>query len=62
MCYAGVRLQVKEFKKPILAEWHQQEEMPVIPEHIGYVQRLPDKGVQLSAAIKKKAAVEEQDV
>lgn len=64
--FAGVRTQVKEFKKLILAEWkrtrRKQEEMPVIPEHIGYVQRLPDKGVKLSAVIKKKKAVLAEEV
>ena len=57
---------IRDSKKLILAEWkrtrRQQEEMPVIPEHIGYVQRLPDKGVKLSAVIKRKKAVLAEEV
>jgi len=50
--FAGARAQVKQLEKLIRADWkrvrHSSEEMPEIPKHFGYVQRIPDKGKLLS--------------
>jgi len=50
--FAGARAQVKQLEKLIRADWkrvrHSSEELPEIPKHLGYVQRLADKGKLLS--------------
>lgn len=50
--FAGARQQVRQLEKLIRAEWkrvrHSSEAMPEIPKHLGYVQRLADKGKLLS--------------
>jgi hypothetical protein len=55
--FSGVREQVKKVKDFIKAEWKRTrkdaESFPEIPEHLGYVRRLPDKGNKLSVILKK---------
>jgi len=50
--FAGAHAQVKQLEKLIRADWkrvrHSSEEMPEIPKHLGYVQRIADKGKLLS--------------
>lgn len=50
--FAGVRDQIKKFGDLIRSEWKRArkegEPLPDIPARIGYVQRLPDKGMSLS--------------
>lgn len=56
--FAGVRDQVKKVKQFIQTEWKRtrrsSEDFPEIPEHLGYVRRLEDKGERLSAILKKR--------
>ena len=51
--FAGVREQVKEIVNLIKDEWKRtrgsDEKMPEIPKTLGYVRRLSDKGVRLTA-------------
>jgi len=56
--FAGVRAQVKKFGQLIKSEWRRSSKdcgMPDIPERIGYVQRLPDKGMLLPDLLRKNA-------
>lgn len=50
--FAGIREQVKAVGVLVKTEWKrvrtESETMPEIPKHLGYVQRLADKGVNLS--------------
>lgn len=49
--FSAARAQVIKFKRLIVAEWKRsrgQDEMPEIPERIGYVRRIPDVGKKLS--------------
>lgn len=48
--FAGVREQIKKFAALIKAEWTRTGSgtMPELPKGLGYVRRLPDKGVVLS--------------
>lgn len=54
--FAGIRQQVKKFGQLIRAEWRrsrkESEQLPGIPERIGYVQRLKDKGKPLSELLR----------
>ena len=51
--FSGIREQVKILQKLIITEWkrsrRENEVMPTIPAHLGYVRKLPDKGVKLRA-------------
>lgn len=57
--FSGVREQVKKIKDFIRSEWKRtrknSESFPEIPEHLGFVRRLPDKGDKLSVVLKKLA-------
>ena len=48
--FAGVREQIKKYAALIKAEWTRTGSgpMPELPKGLGYVRRLPDKGVLLS--------------
>lgn len=50
--FAGSRDQIKKFKDLIIAEWkrsrHRSEPIPLLPQHIGYVRRVQDKGLPCS--------------
>ena len=58
--FGGARDQVKKMGKLIKAEWKRSrkdgEEMPEIPKHIGYVQRVADKGMLASKLHKERVA------
>lgn len=62
--FSGIRVQVKYLQKLIITEWkrsrRENEVMPTIPAHLGYVRKLPDKGVRLRAIkiAKAKAAIQ----
>lgn len=60
--FAGVRDQVKKMGNLIKEEWKRSrtatEQMPEIPQRIGYVQRLPDKGKYIKAILKERNAGE----
>jgi hypothetical protein len=51
--FSGIREQVKILQKLIVTEWkrgrRENEVIPTIPAHLGYVRKLPDKGVKLRA-------------
>lgn len=53
--FAGVREQVKKFAALIKSEWTRTGvgDMPALPKGLGYVRRLPDKGMVLSKFIKE---------
>lgn len=53
--FAGVREQVKKFAALIKAEWTRTGvgDMPELPKGLGYVRRLPDKGMVLSKFLKE---------
>lgn len=50
--FAGARDQVKKFKDLVIAEWqrsrHKSEPLPSLPQRIGYVRRVRDKGMLCS--------------
>lgn len=48
--FAGIREQVKAIGALVKADWKRSrsEAMPELPKHLGYVQRLADKGKKLS--------------
>jgi hypothetical protein len=54
--FAGVREQVKKMGNLIREEWKRSraktEPLPEIPQRIGYVQRLPDKGKYIKTLLK----------
>lgn len=58
--FAGARDQVKKMGTLIKAEWKRSrkdgESMPEIPKHIGYVQRVADKGMLASKLHKERVA------
>lgn len=58
--FAGARDQVKKMGVLIKAEWKRSrkdgEPMPEIPARIGYVQRIPDKGMPASQLLKTRLA------
>jgi hypothetical protein len=60
--FAGVREQVKKMADLIREEWKRSrgktEPLPEIPQRIGYVQRLPDKGKYIKAILKERNAGE----
>ena len=60
--FAGVRDQVKKMGVLIKEEWKRtrshSEPLPEIPQRIGYVQRLPDKGKFAKALLKERNAGE----
>ena len=52
--YAGVRAQGKRFMQLILAEWKRyrgNDAVPRLPDRFGYVRRIKDKGVRVSAIV-----------
>jgi hypothetical protein len=57
-----VREQVKKMGSLIKEEWKRSrsktEPLPEIPQRIGYVQRLPNKGKYLKALLKEHSAGE----
>lgn len=58
--FGGAREQVKKMGRLIKAEWKRSrkgdEVMPEIPKHIGYVQRVADKGMLASKLLKSRLA------
>jgi hypothetical protein len=58
--FAGVRYQVKKMGNLIREEWKRSraktEPLPEIPQRIGYVQRLPNKGKYIKAILKEHGA------
>jgi hypothetical protein len=58
--FAGVRDQVKKMGNLIREEWKRSrsktEPLPEIPQRIGYVQRLPDKGKYIKTLLKERNA------
>lgn len=65
--FSGIRDQVKKLQEAIVGEWNRtrarRDMRPPIPEHLGYVRRLEDKGKKLSgikAALTRKEAKERQ--
>jgi hypothetical protein len=60
--FHGVREQVKKLRELIKAEWKRsrgsKEELPAIPERIGYLRRLPDVGLKLST-LRRKILIEQ---
>lgn len=57
--FGGVREQVKKLEKLIRAEWKRSrrpaEAMPPIPQHLGYLRRVKDKGLPYSTLMRKNA-------
>ena len=60
--FHGVREQVKKLRELIKAEWKRSrrstEELPVIPERIGYLRRIPDVGLKFST-LRRKILIEQ---
>jgi hypothetical protein len=52
--FAGIREQIKKIAKLIISEWERSGvgDPPELPAGLGYVRRIPDKGVALSKIIK----------
>ena len=54
--FAGCRMQVRKWRDLIYSEWKRRrsgEIAPQIPRNIGYVQRLPSKGIKASHLLKQ---------
>ena len=60
--FAGIRAQVIKLTDLIKAEWSKHRRtgspMPVIPEHLGYVRRIADKGKRVSILIKEAQKID----
>jgi hypothetical protein len=60
--FAGARDQVKKFKDLILSEWRRSrragQQVPIFPERMAYLRRIPDVGAKLSAVRKRRLAAD----
>lgn len=63
--FAGIRAQVKKLVELMKSDWNRNRKsgspMPEIPEHLGYIRRIPDKGSKVSELLKEKKKSESKE-